>query len=120
MAEGRSRISAEALVNLRRRLDALPARHPDRRAMLDSAAALYGLSRATLYRALRQHLRPKSVRRTDRGKPRKLTMAEMERYCEIVAALKIRTCNRKGRHLSTVRAIELMEAHGVETPDGLV
>lgn len=120
MGEGRSRIPAEALVNLRRRLDTLPARHPDRRAMLDSAAALYGLSRATLYRALRQHLRPKSVRRADRGKPRKLAATEMERYCEIVAALKIRTNNKKGRHLSTVRAIELMEEHGVETPDGLV
>jgi hypothetical protein len=121
MGERRARaIPAEALVNLRRRLDALPARHPDRRAMLESAATLYGVSRATLYRALRQHLRPKSVRRADRGKPRKLPAAEMERYCEIVAALKIRTSNRKGRHLSTVRAIELMEEHGVETPDGLV
>ena len=88
--------------------------------MVRSTAALYGLSPSTLYRSLRQQVRPKAVRRADRGKPRKLSMAEMERYCEIVAALKIRTSNRKGRHLSTVRAIALMEAHGVETPDGLV
>lgn len=121
MAESRQRrIPTDALVNLRRRLDALPARHPDRRAILESAADLYGVSRATLYRTLRRHLRPKAVRRADRGKPRKLTAAEMERYCEIVAALKIRTSNRKGRHLSTVRAIALMEEHGVETPEGLV
>ena len=88
--------------------------------MLRSAAELYGVSRATLYRALREQLRPKPVRRADRGQPRKVPSAEMERYCEIIAALKIRTTNKKGRHLSTVRAIELMEEHGVETPDGLV
>ena len=46
--------------------------------------------------------------------------AGMERYAEIVAALKIRTSNRKGRHLSTARAIRLLEEDGVETPDGLV
>lgn len=121
MAEARSRqIPSEALVNLRRRLDVLPARHPDRKEILKSTAELYGISRATLYRALRQHLRPKAVRRADRGKPRKLAFTEMERYCEIIAALKVRTTNKKGRHLSTPRAVELLEEHGVETPDGLV
>src|SRR3546814_10509753 len=46
--------------------------------------------------------------------------AEMERYAEIVAALKIRTTNKKGRHVSTARAIEFLETDGVETPEGLV
>jgi hypothetical protein len=44
----------------------------------------------------------------------------MERYCEVIAAMKIRTCNQKGRHLSTVRALELLEEYGLETPDGKV
>ncbi len=44
----------------------------------------------------------------------------MERYCEIIAALKLRTTNKKGRHLSTGRALQLMEEHGIETPAGLV
>ena len=44
----------------------------------------------------------------------------MERYAEIIAALKIRTSNKKGRHLSTSRAIRLLEEDGVETPDSLV
>src|SRR3954469_10838534 len=102
MADARSRqVPPDALVNLRRRLDALPARHPDRKELLRSAAELYGMSRATLYRALRRHLRPKAVRRADRGKPRKLAVSDMERYCEIIAALKIRTTNKRGRHLST-------------------
>lgn len=119
MSDGR-RIPAEALVYLRRRLDTLPSRHPDRAEILRSARELYGVSRATLYRALQQSLRPKALRRADRGKPRKIPAAEMERYCEIVAALKLRTTNRKGRHLSTVQAIRLMEEHGVEAPEGLV
>ncbi len=114
------RIPAEALVSLRRRLDAMPARDPERLALLAGTAALYGVSRATLYRALRQQLRPRALRRADRGQPRKLPAAELERWCEIIAALKLRTTNKKGRRLSTARALELMEQHGVETPDGLV
>jgi len=120
VTEGRRRIPAEALVHLRRRLDTLPPRHPDRAEILQSARDLYGVSRATLYRALQRQLRPKALRRADRGKPRKIPAAEMERYCEIVAALKLRTTNRKGRHLSTVQAIRLLEEHGVEAPEGLV
>ena len=49
-----------------------------------------------------------------------MSRPELERYCEIVAALKLRTSNLKGRHLSTARCIELLEESGVETPQGLV
>ncbi len=87
---------------------------------MEGAAALFGVSRATLYRALRGQRRPEGRHRADRGRPRKMPQAELERFCEVIAALKIRTTNRKGRHLSTVRAIEILEAHGVETPDGEV
>lgn len=38
----------------------------------------------------------------------------------MIAALKLRTRNKQGRHLSTRRAIELLEHYGVETPHGLV
>jgi hypothetical protein len=34
--------------------------------------------------------------------------------------MKLRTTNRKGRRLSTNRAIELLEGEGVDTPDGQV
>lgn len=37
-----------------------------------------------------------------------------------MAALKLRTTNTQGRHLSTQRAIELLEEHGVESAEGLV
>lgn len=117
---GTGGIPAEALLDLRRRLETLPPRHPDRKQLIDNAVAFYGVSRATVYRALQGQLRPKSVHRADRGAPRKIPRAELERYCEVIAALKIRTSNKQGRRLSTNRAIELIEEHGVETPAGVV
>jgi hypothetical protein len=45
---------------------------------------------------------------------------QLERYCELIAAIKLRTSNTKGRHLSTSEAIRLVETYGVETPEGHV
>jgi hypothetical protein len=120
MPEAGSRIPHEALVSLRHRLETLPARHPDRKGMIADAARLYGVSRATLYRGLRRQLRPQPLHRSDRGKPKVIPAAELERYCETIAAMKLRTLNGKGRHLSTAGAIRILEEHGVETPDGPV
>jgi hypothetical protein len=111
-------VPIEALATLRRRLAALPARHPERKILMASTAGLYGVGRATLYRLLRGDRRPKDAHRSDRGCPRLMPAAEIERWCEIVAAMKVRTTNRKGRHLSTVRILQLLVAHGVDTPDG--
>ncbi|MDR3735440.1 MAG: IS481 family transposase [Acidobacteriaceae bacterium] len=110
----------EALATLRRRLAALSARHPDRKLLLESTTQLYAISRATLYRLLRDDRRPKDACRADRGCTRAMPADEIERLCEIVAAMKIRTTNRKGRHLSTVRVLELLEKHGVDTPFGFL
>ncbi len=115
-----SAVPIEALATLRRRLAALSARHPDRKQLMDSTAQLYAISRATLYRLLRGNRHPKDASRADRGVTRVMPADELERVCEIVAAMKIRTTNRKGRHLSTVRVLELLEKHGVDTPDGFV
>jgi hypothetical protein len=100
------RIAVEVLIDLRRRLDQLPARSRERRDIMRQAAALYGVSESTLYRQLEKFYRPKALRRADQGIPRTLPEAEMMRYCEVIAALKIRTMNKKGRYISTVRAIE--------------
>ena len=116
----RQTIPANALVSLRQRLDTLPSRCSERRQLIAQTANLYGISSVTLYRLLQEHSRPKSLRRADRGQPRKLSQQEMEKYCEIIAAFKIRTSNKKGRHISTSRAIELLSEHGVNTPDGFV
>ena len=104
----------EALVDLRRRLALLAPRDPHRKQIVAGAAQFYGVSPATLYRALREYLRPKSVRRVDHGDTKAVPVIEMERYAEIIAALKVRTTNKKGRNVSTARAIQLLEEHGVE------
>jgi hypothetical protein len=49
-----------------------------------------------------------------------LPQDKMEYYCELIVAIKVRTSNKKGRHLSTGEAIRLIEEFGVETPDGLI
>ena len=115
----REPVPAEALAGLRRHLAVLPPRHPERRALMASTCSLYAISRATLYRLLREGRRPRDAHRSDRGRPRLMSAAEIERWCEIVAALKARTTNKKGRCLSTARVLELLAEHGVETPAGL-
>lgn len=114
------RIAVEVLIDLRRRLDQLPSRSAKRRDIVRQAAELYGISESTLYRQLEKLYRPKALRRVDHGVSRVLPTAQMMHYCEVIAALKIRTMNKKGRHISTVRAIEVLEGQGIETPDGLV
>ena len=116
----RNAISAEALIDLRRQLGTLPPRSSERRRLIQDASTLYGVSESTLYRLLRQPRQPRSIGRSDRGSPRVLPQTELERYLELVAALKVRTSNRKGRHLSTTEAIRLLEDYGLDTPEGHV
>lgn len=115
-----SPIPVDSLLALRQRLDRLPPKSAERTLQVASIAELYGVSTDTVYRLLRGLHKPKAAQRSDHGRPRVLPKAELERYCELVAALKLRTTNKKGRHLSTARAIELLEDYGVETPVGLV
>ncbi|KAA8685034.1 MULTISPECIES: integrase [Pseudomonas syringae group] len=116
----RKTLPTEVLVDLSRRLATLPTRSHERRLLIASTAQAYGVSEPTLYRALAERVRPKALRRADRGVPRLLPTEEMERYCELVAAIKVRTSNKKGRHLSTGQSIRLLEVSGVSTPDGFV
>ena len=118
-ASRRKRIPLDSLLALRQRLDQLPKKSPQRAAQVAAVAELYGISSASVYRLLRELHKPKPAHRADLGYPRVLPKPEMERYCELVAALKLRTTNKQGRHLSTARAIELLEQYGVETPLGL-
>ncbi len=113
-------IPIDSLLQLRQRLDRLPRKSSERATQIAAVAGLYGVSATTVYRALQAFKKPHAAHRADHGKPRMLPQAELERYCELIAALKLSTTNKAGRHLSTGRAIELMEDHGVETVQGLV
>ena len=55
--------------NLHQRLGALPPRSAERRQIMQETAALYGVAEVTLYRMLREHARPRSLRRADYGVP---------------------------------------------------
>ena len=114
----RHTISPEALMDLRRQLDTLPPRSAERRHRIPEAAAFYGISEPTRYRLLRQRRHPRSLGRADRDAPRVLPKAELERYLELIAALKVRTANGKGRPLSTRAAIRVLEDYGLDTPFG--
>ena len=116
----KKQIPIDAIVDLRRRLDQLPPRSSSRRVLVQEIAQLYGISEDTVYRTLREGNGIRPVRRADCDVPRVIPKATLERYCEIIAAIKIRTSNRKGRHLSTVQAIRLLEEDGINTPDGHV
>jgi hypothetical protein len=116
----KKQLASEVLIDLHRRLSALPSRSHERRMIMQETAHLYGISEQTLYRTLTQRARPKALRRSDRGTPRVVPQEKMEYYCELIAAIKVRTSNKKGRHLSTGEAIRLIEKFGIETPDGLV
>ena len=120
MPERGKRPPGEALVDARRRLALLAPRDPARGEVIARMAQAYGISPSTVYRSLRELTRPKPVRRADHGATKAIPLGEMERYAEIVAALKVKTSNKKEHRLSTKRAIELLEDPGVETPDGLV
>ena len=113
-------ICPEALVNLKNKLATLPPRSSERRAIMRQTAETYGMSEETLYRLLRSSFKPKTLKRADHGKPRILSSDKMEYYCEIIAAIRTRTTNKKNRHLSTAEAIRLMEDPGVQTDDTFV
>lgn len=120
MSTRRKSIPVDSLLQLRQRLDRLPKKSPERTSQVEATADLYGVSPITIYRALSSFSTLHNAHRADRGRPRVLPQTELTRYCELVAALKLRTTNKQGRHLSTQRAIQLLEQHGIETPHGIV
>ncbi len=120
MTKQRNIIPPDSLLQLQQRLDCLPVRSPERKKQVEAFASLYAVSTTTIYRYLKTFNQPKPAHRSDRGKTRCLPDKELTYYCELIAALKMRTTNKQNRHISTVRAIEIIEEHGVETAQGLV
>ena len=110
----KTKIPIESLVILHNKLLSLSARHPDRTKLHEEVAQSFKVSLSSVRRALKTYQKPSLVKRSDFNCPRNLSFSEMKRYCELIAALKIRTTNKKGRHLSTPRALWILENHGVE------
>lgn len=110
----RKPIPIEAIVSLYHKLAGLSAKHPDRKRFITEMANAFNVSASTVRRALKHYRQPRAIQRADYNQPRRMSAADMLRYCEIIAALKIRSTNKKGKQLSTPRAIWILENHGVD------
>ncbi|WP_202904058.1 hypothetical protein [Paraburkholderia sprentiae] len=91
-------------MQLRQRLDRLPHKSPERAARVGAVADLYGVSATSVYRPLHQLQQPHSAHRAGYGKPRVLKQPELERYCEVIAALKVIIRVRARRQFQLVLA----------------
>ncbi len=107
------KVPVESLIILQHQLDELPARHNKRNSLIQEVANSFDVSVSTIHRALRQNNRPKLVHRGDYNQPRVTTQAEMKFYCELIAAMRLRTTNKKGRHLSIKECVRILEEYGV-------
>lgn len=99
----------------------MPQRNPERKAIIQGVGELYGVSVNSVYRALRDRWKPKGLRRSDAGRTRVLPNSELEKFCIVIAAMKIKTLNKKNHHLPTTEAIRLLEVFGIGIPSqGLI
>lgn len=79
------------ITELLNKLNLFPDRSVDRKQIIQDFANLYGVSPNTVYRSLREIRKPKTLRRSDAGSPRGINKKDLEKYCQIIAALKIRS-----------------------------
>jgi hypothetical protein len=114
------KIPTEALLELKKRLEILSPRSPDRLRTIEQCAIDFGVTTSTVYRQLGRIVTLRQTSRADKGKSRTLPKEDLYAFCDVIAALKVRTKNKKGRRMSTRTAIHLLETAGVETPSGLL
>ena len=113
-------LPVDTIIMLHNKLGTITARNPQRKLIIQEAATFYGVSTSTIYRYLRKHERLSTVRRTDYNKPRLTSEGQIKRYCYLIAALRRRSSNKKGRHLSIRACIKILENYGIETKEGLI
>ena len=114
------KIPLERLIALQQEMSVFPTRSVEKKHIIQDFASLYNVSMNTVYRCLRELRRPKALQRSDAGNPRILRKLELDYFCQLIAAMKIRTLNKKGRHLPTTECIRLLEDFGLETPTGFI
>lgn len=114
------KIPTEQLITLYHQMEQYAPRSTERKQLIQDFADCLGVSNSTVRRQLRLHVHAIKTKRCDKNQPRVLSETEMLMYCRIIAALKVRTSNKKNRHLSTPSCIKLLEEHGVETEQGFI
>ncbi len=110
----------EQLIILHNQISVYSTRDAMRRKLITEFAQTFDISIATVRRQLKVCTTLSCNRRIDFNKPRIISADIMQYYCKLIAALKLRTSNKKGRHLSTIRCIKILEEHGIETDGKLV
>lgn len=116
------KIPLEILYRLDERITNLPFNGKLRRALVHEVAERYQLSDVTVYRQLKKlrlHPNERTVRK-DKGHSRIITDADLYYYCQLIAAMKIRSMNGKKHLLSTGNCIKLLENSGVKLGMGIV
>lgn len=105
-----AKIPDEVLQELYNNLTKLGSKDPIRHQLVQRTAKAFNCCEQTVYFQLKKWPLPKRANRKDKGHCRYEVELEFRQWIEIVAALKLASLNKKGRHLSTTRAIELAEA----------
>src|SRR5262245_60646686 len=104
-----SKIPDEVLQELATNLSRLRPKDPERRKLVERTASIFNCSTKTVHRQLARLRGPRKYTRSDHLSPRGRTEADFKHWVELIAAVKLATRNQKGRHLSTARAIEMVE-----------
>lgn len=106
-------IPVEYIVALYNELIDLSPKDSRRIEFIDNAAKQFNVSVSTIRRALKKQYNLKNKKRSDCNKPRKLSYEDIITYCKAIAVLQESSSNKKGRHLSTARAIWVLETVGI-------
>ena len=114
------KIPLEQLILLNHELDRLPVRDIRRKDLVSQCANDFGVSPSTVYRQIKSVLEKKSTYRKDFHKPRACSEADMRRYCEVIAAMRLRAQNKKKHKISIPRCINLLETTGVYLENDLI
>jgi transposase InsO family protein len=113
-------LADDTLIMLHNKLSGMPIRDPERKLIIKEASEFYGVSVATIYRYLRKYNKLSTITRADYNCPRLIKYEEMKKYCKLIAALKLRSTNKKGRHLSNAACIRILEDYGIEMGNELI
>lgn len=116
-----NQIPLEILYRLDEKVTNLPDKGKLRRELIHEVAVRYQLSDSTVYRQLKKlllHPNERAVRK-DKGFPKIIKDADLYYYCQLIAAMKIRSMNGKKHLLSTSQCIKFLEEDGVKVGNGV-
>lgn len=116
------KIPLEVLYRLDEKITNLPFQGKLRRELVHEVAIRYQLSDSTVYRQLKKLMLHPNERMTrkDKGCPKIIKNEDMHYYCQLIAAMKIRSMNGKKHILSTERCIKFLEEDGIKVKNKLI